>query len=78
MLELRSSPQGHPAYRVVAQEMHRLIAEQAGHHALAAAMVYVDHEDHDLGRLAGERTAAARREARDSSGAESESEVAGS
>ena len=78
MLELRSSSQGHPAYRVVAQEMHRLIAEQAGHHALAAAMVYVDHEDHDLGRLAGERAAAARREARGPSGAESKSEVAGS
>ena len=31
MLELRSSPQGHPAYRTVAQEMHRLIAEAAGH-----------------------------------------------
>ena len=29
LLELRSSPQGHPAYRRVAQEMHRLIAEQA-------------------------------------------------
>ena len=29
MLELRSSPQGHPAYRTVAQEMHRLIAEAA-------------------------------------------------
>ena len=31
MLELRSSPQGHPAYRRVALEMHRLIGEQAGH-----------------------------------------------
>ena len=33
MLELRSSPQGHPAYRRVVLEMHRLIAEQAGHRA---------------------------------------------
>jgi len=38
MLELRSSPQGHPAYRRIAQEMHRLIAEQAGHRAIATAM----------------------------------------
>ena len=45
LLELRTSPQGHPAYRQVAQEMHRLIAEQAGHRAIAAAMSYVDHDD---------------------------------
>ncbi len=32
LLELRSGPQGHPVYRQVAQEMHRLIAEEAGHH----------------------------------------------
>ncbi|MEO5899946.1 MAG: FAD-dependent thymidylate synthase, partial [Ilumatobacteraceae bacterium] len=31
LLELRSSAQGHPAYRRIALEMHRLIAEQAGH-----------------------------------------------
>ncbi|MFM7899956.1 MAG: FAD-dependent thymidylate synthase, partial [Actinomycetota bacterium] len=30
MLELRSAPQGHPAYRRVVLEMHRLIANQAG------------------------------------------------
>ena len=36
-------PQGHPAYRRVGQEMHRLIAEQAGHHAVAEMMRYVDH-----------------------------------
>ena len=38
LLELRSSPQGHPSYRRIALEMHRLIAEQAGHQAVAAAM----------------------------------------
>src|SRR5947209_14669301 len=38
LLELRTGPQGHPAYRRVCQEMHRLIDEQAGHHALAAMM----------------------------------------
>ncbi|MFM8238606.1 MAG: FAD-dependent thymidylate synthase [Actinomycetota bacterium] len=64
LCELRSSPQGHPTYRRVAQEMHRLIAEQAGHRAIAAAMAYVDHEDHALGRLAAERAAEARRVAR--------------
>ncbi|HEY8217839.1 MAG TPA: FAD-dependent thymidylate synthase [Acidimicrobiia bacterium] len=61
VLELRSSPQGHPAYRKVCQEMHRLIAERAGHRALAAAMSHVDHADHDLERLASERAAEVRR-----------------
>lgn len=64
MLELRSGPQGHPAYRTVAQEMHRLIDEQAGHHALAAAMRYVDHGVYELERLEAERAAAARRASR--------------
>ena len=41
VIELRTAPQGHPAYRRVCQAMHRLIAEQAGHRALAAAMRYV-------------------------------------
>jgi thymidylate synthase ThyX len=62
VLELRSSPQGHPSYRRVCQEMHRLIAEQAGHRALAAAMSHVDHDDHELERLASERAAEARRQ----------------
>ena len=61
VLELRSGPQGHPAYRRVAQEMHRQIAEVAGHRALASAMRYVDYETTDLERLDGERRAEARR-----------------
>jgi thymidylate synthase ThyX len=61
LVELRSSPQGHPAYRRVAQEMHRLIAEVAGHHALADAMAFVDHGDVDLERLEAERRTEARR-----------------
>src|SRR5262249_35064800 len=61
MIELRSAPQGHPAYRRIVQEMHRLIAERAGHRALAAAMTHVDHEQHDLERLGSERSAEARR-----------------
>ena len=60
LCELRSSPQGHPSYRRVAQEMHRLIAEQAGHRAIAAAMRYVDHGTYDLERLDAERAAEAR------------------
>ena len=61
LLELRSSGQGHPAYRRVALEMHRLIAEQAGHRAVAAAMVHVDHAEPELERLEAERRAEARR-----------------
>jgi thymidylate synthase ThyX len=64
VLELRTTPQGHPAYRRVCQEMHHLIADQAGHHAIAAAMSHVDHSDHALSRLGSERAAQARREAR--------------
>jgi hypothetical protein len=65
LLELRSGPQGHPAYREVAQEMHRLIAEQAGHHAVAEAMRFVDHSpEPSLERLDAERRAEARRQGR--------------
>jgi thymidylate synthase ThyX len=63
MLELRTSPQGHPAYRRVCQEMHRLIAEEAGHRAVAAAMRYVDHTTYELERLDAERAAESRRAA---------------
>ena len=61
LIELRSSPQGHPEYRRVAQEMHRLIAEEAGHRALAELMTYVDHGDYGLERLDSERRAEQRR-----------------
>ncbi|HEY3000174.1 MAG TPA: FAD-dependent thymidylate synthase [Acidimicrobiales bacterium] len=65
MLELRSAPQGHPAYRVVAQRMHDLIATKAGHHAVAEAMRFVDHSpEPQLERLAGERRAEQRRQSR--------------
>jgi thymidylate synthase ThyX len=63
MLELRSGEQGHPAYRVVAQDMHRLIAEHAGHRLIAEAMTFVDHASYDLERLDSERRAEARRSA---------------
>ena len=44
--------------------MHRLIAEKAGHRAVAELMSFVDHEDYGetgLERLEGERRAASRR-----------------
>jgi thymidylate synthase ThyX len=63
LLELRTAPAGHAAYRFVGQEMHRLIAEQAGHRAIADAMMYVDHREYDLERLDAERAAEARRDA---------------
>jgi thymidylate synthase ThyX len=61
LIELRSSPQGHPTYRRVAQQMHELIANTAGHRAIAGAMTYVDSSDVDLERLEAERRAEARR-----------------
>ncbi len=63
MLELRSTPQGHPAYRLVAQQMHRAIADQAGHHAIAEMMLFVNHaSDTELERLESERRAEVRRQ----------------
>ncbi|MGH9120459.1 MAG: FAD-dependent thymidylate synthase [Acidimicrobiales bacterium] len=64
LLELRTTPQGHPEYRQVGQQMHRLIEDVAGHRAIAAMMRFVDHsgdDDGTLGRLAGERRAQRRR-----------------
>jgi hypothetical protein len=61
VIELRSAPQGHPAYRRVCQRMHRLIAEVAGHHAIAEAMAFADHSEVALERLAAERAAERRR-----------------
>jgi hypothetical protein len=64
LLELRTGAGGHPGYRRVCQEMHRLIRNQARHTLIADAMSFVDHTDHDLARLEGERRAAAKRAAR--------------
>jgi len=61
LVELRTTPQGHPSYRRVSQAMHRLIAEQAGHAALAAAMSFADHSEVALERLEAERAAERRR-----------------
>jgi thymidylate synthase-like protein len=61
VIELRTTPQGHPAYRRICQAMHRLIADQAGHRALAAAMVHADFSAGTSGRLEAERAAERRR-----------------
>jgi thymidylate synthase ThyX len=64
-LELRSAPQGHPAYRSVVQQMHQLIGAKAGHRAVAAMMSFVNHSSEtDLERLEAERRAEARRAGR--------------
>jgi len=52
--ELRTSPQGHPGYRKLVQEMHEKLAEV--HPLLADAMKFVNQgEDEALTRLAAER-----------------------
>ena len=61
VLELRTTPQGHPSYRGICQEMHRLIADVAGHRAIAAAMSHVDHRTYELERLESERASERRR-----------------
>ncbi len=61
MLELRTAPQGHPSYRRLCQQMHHLIAEQAGHRAVAGLMRFVDHGEPGLERLEAERRLERRR-----------------
>jgi thymidylate synthase ThyX len=52
--ELRTSPQGHPGYRKLVQEMHAKVAEI--HPVIAEAMKFVNQgEDEALTRLAAER-----------------------
>ena len=63
LLELRTTPQGHPDYRRVCQEMHRLIRDKAGHKLIAGAMKYVDYGSHELERLEAERRSASKRAA---------------
>src|SRR5207244_12596941 len=61
VIELRTTPQGHPAYRRVCQTMHRLIAERAGRRAMAAAMTFADRSEVARGRLGSGRRAECRR-----------------
>jgi thymidylate synthase ThyX len=68
LLELRSGSQGHPSYRWVAHEMHRLIADVAGHRLLAEAMSHVEFGAEDLERLQSERRAEEKRSSLSSAG----------
>lgn len=53
-IELRSSPQGHPGYRKIAQQMHNKIAEV--HPLIARGMKFINKdEDPKLTRLAAEQ-----------------------
>jgi thymidylate synthase ThyX len=61
VIELRTAPAGHPAYRRVCQKMHRLIGDRAGHRAIAAAMSFADHSEVELERLQEERRLEAKR-----------------
>jgi thymidylate synthase ThyX len=60
VIELRTTPQGHPSYRRICQEMHRLIAAQAGHPGIAAAIRFADHSSGEEGRLRAEQASEAR------------------
>jgi thymidylate synthase ThyX len=68
LIELRSTPQGHPEYRTVAQTMHDLIDREAGHHAIARAMRFADHSSVGLERLEAERRTEAKRQGAPSAG----------
>ena len=62
LIELRSQPQGHAAYRRVARDMLRAIRDDAGHAGIAALMSFADMSD-EGDRLAQERRADARQTA---------------
>lgn len=65
VIELRTTPQGHPAYRDVCQQMHHLIADVAGHRAIAEMIRFADHSDEpELERIEAERQVEERRRAR--------------
>jgi len=53
LVELRSSPQGHPAYRKMAQQMYHRVAEALPE--FAPLFGFVDLEDYPLGRLGAEQ-----------------------
>ncbi len=68
LLELRTTRQGHPDYRRICQEMHRLIRDVAGHTAIAECMSYVDHGGYELERLDAERRSERKRNVADTEG----------
>src|SRR6478672_10000728 len=62
LIELRSGREGHPGYRAVAHEMHRLIGQV--HPAVAGAMTHLDPEaEPRLERILSEMRTQARRDA---------------
>ena len=61
LIELRTAPQGHPAYRRICQAMHTLIRDKAGHRLIADAMSFADHSEVELERLKAERAAEKKR-----------------
>jgi thymidylate synthase ThyX len=68
VIELRTAPQGHPAYRRICQQMHLAIRDVAGHRAIAEAMQFADHSEVELERLQSERALEKKREAARQSG----------
>ena len=54
LVELRSSPQGHPSYRRIALEIQRQIRDVAGHGLVAEAMAFAGSDDIHLPRYAAE------------------------
>ena len=60
LIELRTQPAGHPSYRQVCIEMHRQIAEKAGHTRIAEAFTFLNTQGVDLERLESERRSARR------------------
>ncbi len=63
LIELRTTEQGHPTYRKIAQEMHRLIKEKSGHNCVAEMMNFVDYSpEPPLERLNAEIRAEKKRE----------------
>lgn len=64
LVELRSAPQGHPAYRRMAQTLYRRVAEV--HPAFAPLFRFVDLEAYPLGRLDAEQRQEARAVGRNS------------
>ena len=60
LIELRTQPAGHPNYRQVCIEMHRQIAEKAGHTRIAEAFTFLNTQGVDLERLNSERRSAQR------------------
>lgn len=61
MTELRSTPQGHPEYRKVAQQMAKLVMENF--EEFTPLFSFVDFSEHAIGRLAQEERSRKKKEA---------------